>query len=121
MGVPPGTSAALPSPDSFAQRWLNRWACRRLDRLGRELRRLGWATDLRAEVTPPLLRVFPPGDRSVGDSVKVVRGQFFWWFQSSTGAWLGPCTEPWRAADSVAAQFRMWGVLPDSLGGAGEI
>ena len=108
VGIPPGTSAAPSS--SFSFRWMLRWSCRRLDRLARELRREGWWTVARYNQDPPVLHVVPPDAPKVGDSIMVVKGPVFWWYQSSTGAWLGPCYEPWRAAESVTALMRMWGL-----------
>lgn len=112
VGIPPSRPAALSSPERFVVQWRLRWACRRLDRLARELSRQGWATEQRYGQSPPVLHVFPKDAPLVGDSVLVVRGPVWWWYRSSTGAWLGPCAEPWRAAESVTALLAMWGVTP---------
>lgn len=124
VGVPADDASAVPpSSGEFArwmgrQRWLLRWSCRRLDRLARELRRNGWATEQRYEPghVPPVLHVFAENAPAVGDSVTVVRGPVVWWYRSSTGAWLGPCMEPWRAAESVTALLGMWGISAGGLG-----
>ena len=113
VGNPPDPSAA----PSFVERWKRRWACRRLDRLARELRRYGWATRKRYEQDPPTLRVFPEEAPSVGDSIVVIRGPGLWWFQSSTGAWLGQCTQPWRAAETATELLRLWGINPSDREG----
>lgn len=112
VSVPPGTPAVPPSLLSFGEEWRWRWACRRLDRLARELHRGGWSTRRRYGHVPPVLHVFAADSPSVGDSVTVVRGPVLWWFRSSAGAWLGPCWEPWRAAESVTALLGMWGITP---------
>jgi hypothetical protein len=114
VDIPPDAPAA----PSFGDRWKRRWACRRLDRLARELRRHGWATEQRYEQDPPVLHVFAERAPVVGDSIVVVRDARFWWFQSSTGAWLGQCTQPWRAAESVTALLGMWGITADGRRGA---
>ncbi|MFC5754986.1 hypothetical protein [Actinomadura rugatobispora] len=114
MDISPDASAA----PSFTDRWKRRWACRRLDRLARELRRQGWATERRYGQEPPVLHVFSKNAPVVGDSILVVRGPGLWWFQSSTGAWLGQCTQPWRAADSVTALLGVWGITTGGRWGA---
>ncbi|GAA2441041.1 hypothetical protein GCM10010191_66430 [Actinomadura vinacea] len=114
VNISPDASAAL----SFADQWKRRWACRRLDRLARELRRQGWATERRYGQNPPVLHVFPKSAPLVGDSISVVREPKLWWFRSSTGAWLGQCTQPWRAADSITMLMAMWGITPRGRRGA---
>ncbi|MDL4773622.1 hypothetical protein [Actinomadura xylanilytica] len=117
MNDPSGSSAVLSPTGSFAERWRFRWACRRLDKLARDLGLLGWGTERRYEQMPPVLHVFAPDAPIVGDSVTVVRGALYWWYLSSTGAWLGPCSESWRAADSATALLAMWGIEPRGYGG----
>jgi hypothetical protein len=105
-----GLPAAPSSPDRFAARWRHRRSCRRLDRLAEELGRKGWDTLRRYEQSPPALRVYRQNLVGIGESVTVVRGTVIWWYRSSSGAWLGPCIEPWRAVESVTALLGLWGI-----------
>lgn len=110
-GVPPASSAA-PSSESFRERWRTRWACRRLDRLARDLGRIGWVSAPRYSNSPPELLVRASLTSSIGDTVSVVRGERLWWYRSSTGAWLGPCYAPSRAAETLGELLRSWGIRP---------
>lgn len=106
LGLPAGPS----SPDGLAPRWRHRRSCRRLDLLAEGLERKGWDVLRRYEQSPPTLHVYRRSVVGVGESVTVVRGAVIWWYRSSTGAWLGPCAEPWRAVESVTALLGVWGI-----------
>ncbi|MFI6514040.1 hypothetical protein ACIBF1_00600 [Spirillospora sp. NPDC050679] len=69
-------------------------------------------TERRDFETPVLLRVYPPAAPVVGDSICVVRDMAGWGYQSSTGKWLGLCSEPDVAADMVTGQFACFGLWP---------
>lgn len=109
-GLAPVPFTAPPSPDRFGEWWRFRWSCRRLDKLARVLARQGWGTAKRYGQSPPALHVFAPDAPMVGDTVTVIRGDHSWWFRSSTGGWLGPCSEAWRAAESLTALLGLWGI-----------
>lgn len=105
----PGASEA---GTSSAEQWKVRWACRRLERLGSELRRHRWATEARYGQIPPTLYVSAEKSSPVGDSIVVVRGPGAWWYRSSTGALLGTCSEPLYAADATKKLLSEWGISP---------
>ncbi|TYB49520.1 hypothetical protein [Actinomadura chibensis] len=94
MLVPPAAPAALPRPLT---------ARRRLNRLGRALRRQGWIAERRYADAVPLLRVHSPDMPFVGESVCVVGGDGGWWFRFSTGTLLAPCARMDLAVWQVTA------------------
>jgi hypothetical protein len=98
--VPPGAPAALP--------WLIRWRmCVHLNRLGDELRRVGWSTELREGRIPPSLWVHagaaPSGARSVGEGVVVMAGPgSALWYASPSGLLFGSCADVGGAAWEIS-------------------
>lgn len=97
--VPPDALAALPRP--FVARLL-------LNRLRRVLRRRGWTAERRYDESLPMLRVYSVGAPCVGDSITVVRGDGGWWYRSSTGELLAPCSRVGVAAWRVSALLLPW-------------
>jgi hypothetical protein len=107
--IGPGASDA---GTSAAEQWKLRWACRRLEKLGSELRRQRWAAEARYRQSPPTLYVSAEQFSPVGDSIVVVRGPGAWWYRSSTGALLGTCSEPLYAAEAAKKLLSTWGIYP---------
>ncbi|WP_152563814.1 hypothetical protein [Actinomadura welshii] len=99
MLIPPDALAALPRP--FTAR-------RRLDRLARALRRHGWTVDRRYLETLPMLRVFFPDAPCLGDSITVVSGDGGWWYRSSTGELLAPCSDLDLAVSQLSTLLERW-------------
>ncbi|MGP4026142.1 hypothetical protein [Actinomadura sp. 3N407] len=99
MLVPPDALAALPRPVT---------ARRLLNRLRRALRREGWRTERRYDYAVPLLRVYSPGTSCIGDSVAVVGVGGEWWYRSSTGELLAPCSRVDLAVSGVSALLMPW-------------
>ncbi|GAA2091821.1 hypothetical protein [Actinomadura alba] len=100
--VPPSAPVAPP--------WAARWRMRRhLDRLARELRRAGWSSLTRYEESPPSLRVFAARVPCVGETVTVVAGPGkAWWFRSSLGHRIAPCSDVVGAAWEIAVLLTPW-------------
>ncbi|MGI5163221.1 hypothetical protein ACQEU3_02570 [Spirillospora sp. CA-253888] len=85
------------------------WTRRRLDRLARAVRCMGWVAEPRYGDVPPMLRVYAADVPCIGDSVVAVRGvDAVWWFRSSTGTLLAPCTHPALAAIRMDALLTPW-------------
>ena len=97
--IPPDALVALPRP--FIAR-------RRLNRLARALRRRGWRVDRRYAETRPILRVHFPNVCGLGESVTVVGGQGGWWYRSSTGELLAPCSDVDLAVLRVMTSLDRW-------------
>ncbi|WP_024934134.1 hypothetical protein [Actinomadura welshii] len=99
MLVPPDALTASPRP--FTAR-------RRLNRLARALRRDGWTVERRYAETLPTLRVFFAGAPCLGDSVTVVSGDGGWWYRSSTGELLAPCSRVDLAVSQISTLLERW-------------
>ncbi|WP_412516229.1 hypothetical protein K8Z49_35270 [Actinomadura madurae] len=99
MLIPPDALVASPRP--HRARWL-------LNRLARALRRQGCTVDRRYFETRPMLRVFFPAMPCLGDSITVVGGSGGWWYRSSTGELLAPCSRADLAAGRVSASLAWW-------------
>ncbi|WP_149260472.1 hypothetical protein [Actinomadura sp. K4S16] len=65
--------------------------------------------------TLPMLRVHFPDVAGVGESVTVVRGDGRWWFRSSTGVLLAPCSDVGLAVSRVAVSLDEWVAAARSL------
>lgn len=96
---PPRARAALPRPLT---------ARRLLNRLGRRLRRRGWSVERRYDEALPMLRVYFPGAWCLGESVRVVAGDGGWWYRSSTGELLAPCSQVDLAVSLIASSLERW-------------
>ncbi len=108
--IPPDALAALPRP--LTARWL-------LNRLARALRRHGWTVDRRYAETRPMLRVFFPDAPCLGESVTVAAGDGGWWYRSSTGELLAPCSDMDRAVSQVTTALERWVAAAGSWGTGG--
>ncbi|WP_433227825.1 hypothetical protein [Actinomadura formosensis] len=98
--IPPDALVALPRP--FTAQLL-------LNRLGRALRRRGWRVEHRYAETLPLLRVHFPEVAGLGESVTVTgSGGGGWWYRSSTGELLAPCSDMDLAALRVMTSLDRW-------------
>jgi hypothetical protein len=97
--IPPDALVALPRP--FTARLL-------LNRLGRALRRRGWRVEHRYAETLPLLRVHFPEVAGLGESVTVTGGDGGWWYRSSTGELLAPCSDTDLAVLRVMTSLDRW-------------
>lgn len=97
--VPPDAPAALPRPCK---------ARRLLNRLARELRRHGWRVERRYAETLPMLRVHFPRVAGLGESITIARGDGGWWYRSSTGALLAPCSDLELAVSRVMTSLDEW-------------
>ncbi|WP_207924071.1 hypothetical protein, partial [Actinomadura bangladeshensis] len=105
--IPPDALTALPRPLT---------ARRLLNRLARALRRQGWTVDRRYFETPPMLRVFFPGAPCLGDSVTIAAGDGGWWYRSSTGELLAPCSDMELAVSRVMTALDRWISAAGSFG-----
>ncbi|WP_143118621.1 hypothetical protein [Actinomadura madurae] len=105
MLIPPDALAAPPRP--FTARRL-------LNRLARALRRRGWTVERRYTETLPMLRMRFAEVASLGESVTVVGGDGGWWYRSSTGELLAPCSDVDRAALRVTTSLDRWIAAADS-------
>jgi hypothetical protein len=76
--------------------------------LARALRRQGWTVDRRYLETLPMLRVFFPGAPCLGDSITVVGGDGGWWYRSSTGELLAPCSRVDLAVSRISTLLERW-------------
>ncbi|MCP9968465.1 hypothetical protein LUX57_27635 [Actinomadura madurae] len=83
-------------------------ARRRLDRLARALRRRGWTVERRYAEPLPVLRMRFAEVAGLGESVTVVGGDGGWWYRSSTGELLAPCSDVERAALRVTTSLDRW-------------
>ncbi|GAA2608615.1 hypothetical protein GCM10010411_48550 [Actinomadura fulvescens] len=97
---------------------------RRLDALRRALHREGWATKRRYDDVPRLLQVYAEQAPHIGESVTVVRELHGWWYVTSSGVHLAPCTNVEEAAGELAAWLAPWvsaalGHGTDGVGGVG--
>ncbi|MFF4242803.1 hypothetical protein ACFYYL_43680 [Actinomadura geliboluensis] len=99
MLIPPDALVALPRP--FTAR-------RHLNRLARTLRRRAWTVDRRYAETRPILRVHFPDFGGLGESVTVVGGDGGWWYRSSTGELLAPCSDVDLAVLRVMMSLDRW-------------
>ncbi|MBC6460880.1 hypothetical protein [Actinomadura sp. HBU206391] len=100
--IPP----SAPDVPPRAVRWR---AYRYLDRLARELGRAGWSSVARYEESPPSLRVFAAPVPCVGETVTVVAGPGkVWWFRSSLGHRIAPCSDVAGAAWEIAVLLTPW-------------
>lgn len=97
--VPPDALAVSPRP------WRSRLL---LERLRRALCREGWVAQRRYSGALVMLRVYSSAVPCIGDSITVVRGDGGWWFRSSTGDLLAPCSHVDLAAAEVSASLRPW-------------
>ncbi|CNF01253.1 Uncharacterised protein [Mycobacterium tuberculosis] len=97
--IPPDALAVSPRP------WRSRLL---LDRLRRPLRREGWVAERRYDGSLVMLRVYSSAVPCIGDSITVVRGDGGWWFRSSTGDLLAPCSHVDLAASEVSALLGPW-------------
>ncbi len=97
--IPPDALVALPRPLT---------ARRLLNRLARALRRRGWTVERRYAETLPMLRMHFPEVTGLGESVTVVGGDGGWWYRSSTGELLAPCSDVDLAALRVATSLDRW-------------
>ncbi|MFB4311956.1 hypothetical protein [Actinomadura sp. GTD37] len=99
MPIPPDALVASPRPST---------ARRQLNRLARALERRGWRVDRRYAETRPLLLVHFPGVTGLGDSVIVAAGDGGWWYRSSTGELLAPCSNTELAVSRVMTALDRW-------------
>ncbi|SFP73837.1 hypothetical protein SAMN04489713_11710 [Actinomadura madurae] len=97
--VPPDVLAAPPRPPT---------ARRLLNRLGRALRRQGWTVDRRYAETLPMLRVHFPDAPCLGDSITIVGRDDGWWYRSSTGELLAPCSRVDLAVSQISTLLERW-------------
>jgi hypothetical protein len=104
VGIPPDAPTALPLP-TYSGRWRARW---HLTRLALVIRRDGWTTQLRTETPRTLLRVYSEQAPAIGESISVAWGNGAWWYQSSTGLWLTPCTRVYLTADKLNILLTPW-------------
>ncbi|WP_433465934.1 hypothetical protein [Spirillospora sp. CA-128828] len=111
MPIPPDALAALPRPLT---------ARRLLNRLARALRRQGWTVDRRYSETLPILRVFFPGAPCLGESITITAGDGGWWYRSSTGELLAPCSDLDLAVSRVTTVLRRWVSAMRSSGSTDE-
>lgn len=107
--VPPDALAVSPRP------WRSRLL---LERLRRALRREGWVAQRRYGGSLVMLRVYSSAVPCIGDSITVVRGDGGWWFRSSTGDLLAPCSHVGLAVSEVSALLRPWVAAACSSPGA---
>lgn len=91
--IPPHALAALPRP--FTAR-------RHLNRLRRALRREGRRTERRYGGALPTLRVYCPGTSCLAESVTVVGIDGEWWYRTSLGKPLAPCSRVDLAVSEVS-------------------
>ncbi|MFI6516925.1 hypothetical protein ACIBF1_15310 [Spirillospora sp. NPDC050679] len=97
------------------------WTRRRLDRLARALRCMGWVAEPRYGNVPPMLRVYAADVPCIGESVVAVRGaDAVWWFRSSAGTLLAPCAHPALAAVRIDALLTPWVVAARTPPEGGE-
>jgi hypothetical protein len=109
--IPPDALAVSPRP------WLSRLL---LYRLGQALRRRGWMAHRRYGEPLVMLRVYSSAVPCLGESITVVRGDGGWWFRSSTGVLLAPCSRVDLAASEVSALLQPWvAAVCRSPGGGG--
>ncbi|WP_433228975.1 hypothetical protein [Actinomadura formosensis] len=94
-------------------------ARRRLNRLARALRRHGWRAQRRYTGPRPVLRVFFPDAPCLGDSVTVTAGDGGWWYRSSTGELLAPCSDVDLAVSLVTTSLGRWVSAAGSPWGTG--
>ena len=123
-GAAPGEAEAarrvLAPPDALAAPPRPLVARRRLDRLRRALRREGWRTERKYGDVLIRLRVYAPGTLCIGESVTVVSVGGVWWYRSSTGVLLAPCSRVDLAVERVSALLMPWVSAEDSSGRTGR-
>ncbi|TDC57921.1 hypothetical protein E1281_03160 [Actinomadura sp. KC345] len=79
-----------------------------MNRLARRLRRLGWRVERRYGDAVPMLRVHFPGLPSLGESIMVAAGAGGWWYRSSTGELLAPCSQVDMAVSLITSSLERW-------------